>query len=245
MGDESLPGERASETDLSSLTHRVASVEDDLDEKITDLRERVVQLKRESDAKAPADHTHDELAAEVEQSLAAVSKLREHVADFDDRTEQGFENYERVLTTLRDDVDDVDEKLTRLAGIVVDLRSRVSALESHVGGDEALEELRLMANRRGVRTAACAACGETVDVALLTEPRCPLCDAAFDEVEPKRGLFGSARLTVEEPPALKSDAPPGRLGDDESGFHFDEPRTGPNEVADGYDSSGGSPKIDD
>ncbi len=243
MGDESLSGERGSEADLSSLTDRVANVEDDLDQKITDLRERVIQVKRESDANAPADHAHDELVAEVERSIAAVSTLRERVSDFDERTERGFENYERIVTTLRDDVDDVDQKLTRLAGIVVDLRSRIAALETRAV-DSALDELRLMANRRGVRTAACENCGETLDVALLTESRCPLCNAAFDGVEPKRGFFGSARLTVDDRPALESDArSSGGVLDDDSGFPVDEPRARSNEVVD--DTPSRSPESDD
>jgi predicted Zn-ribbon and HTH transcriptional regulator len=174
------------EREIESIDARVADLEADLDEKITDVRERVIQVKRETDAKAPADHDHPEIAA-VERRLSA-----------------GFENYEEILEYLTDTTDEHDSKLDRIGSSVLALRSRLSTLEGAMDEREAAADLRREANRYGVGEAACGSCGETVRLGLLDEPRCPHCDAPFDGIDPKRGFFGSNRLTVGDPPALES-----------------------------------------
>ena len=173
------------EQGLDDVAERVAALEADLDEKITDVRERVIQVKRETDAKAPAEHDHPEI---------------------DRRLSEGFENYEEILEYLTDTTDEHGSKLDRLGSAVVALRSRLSALEGSVETREAAADLRREANSRGVTKAACESCGETVHLGLLDEPRCPHCDAPFDGLEPKRGFFGSNRLTVGDRPALESAA---------------------------------------
>ncbi|MFD1597364.1 hypothetical protein [Halobellus rarus] len=173
------------ERELDEIVERVAALEADLDEKITDVRERVIQVKRETDAKAPAEHDHPEI---------------------DRRLSEGFENYEEILEYLTDTTDEHGSKLDRLGSAVLAVRSRLSALEGAVETREAAADLRREANSRGVTKAACESCGETVHLGLLDEPRCPHCDAPFDGLEPKRRFFGSNRLTVGDRPALESAA---------------------------------------
>src|SRR6056297_199348 len=52
--------------DAPATAADLASVEREFDEKIQDVRERVVQVKREADEKAPADHDHPEVARRAE-----------------------------------------------------------------------------------------------------------------------------------------------------------------------------------
>ena len=173
----------AIERELDEIADRVAALEADLDEKITDVRERVIQVKRETDAKAPAEHDHPE----IERRLSA-----------------GFENYEEILEYLAETSDEHGSKLDRLGSAVLALRSRLSALERAADRREAAADLRREANRHGVATAACESCGETVRLGLLDEPRCPHCDSSFDGLDPKRRFFDTNRLTVGDRPALES-----------------------------------------
>ncbi|GGJ06171.1 hypothetical protein GCM10008995_15100 [Halobellus salinus] len=172
----------------SGLAERVEVLEGDLDEQIADVRQRVIQVKREADAKAPADHDHPSLER---------------------RVDEGFENYEEVLEylteraeTLEDEADDRSARLRTVANAVVDLRRRVAALEREREKRDAVASLREAANRRGVPEAACGSCGESVHVGLLDEPACPHCESSFDGVE-SGGWFRPDTLTVGDRPALE------------------------------------------
>lgn len=178
------------------LTDHVGALEEDFDEKITDLRERVIQVKREADAKAPADHDHEELRARVDR--------------LGTRVDDGFENYEEVLTYLTDEAEGLDDKVTRLASVVVSLRERTARVERRVTRVDAVADLKESANRHGMRKAKCGACGGSVGVGLLTEPACPHCESGFVGVEPAGRLFGSGTLVTGNAPALMA-------GDDPEG----------------------------
>jgi chromosome segregation ATPase len=203
-------------TRLSELEDRVAALDTDLDEKIADVRRRVVQVKRESDQKAPLDHDHESLSAHVdavddavEQLDADVTRVRrtvEHlegdVETLDERVDSGFSNYESVLEYLTDTADETTEKLDTLAAAVVDLRERARDVEQSHAELAAGTNLKRQANRAGVETARCEQCEASVHLALLDTPYCPHCGATFDDVRPKRGFFGTATLSTGDRPAL-------------------------------------------
>lgn len=201
--------------DLEEVAARVGALEADLDEKITDVRERVIQVKRESDAKAPQDHGHPELER---------------------RMQQGFANYEEILEYLTDRSEEHGSKLDTIAGVLVDLRERVTALERESNERAAATELRREANRHGIAEAVCESCGGTVRLGLLDGPFCPHCESTFAGVEPKHGFFGSHRLTVGQRPALEppTDAGPAAAAERDGEALFDDaaesaeqpPRTG-------------------
>jgi predicted Zn-ribbon and HTH transcriptional regulator len=180
-GTPSVPDADADAESLAALTDRVAAVEAELAEKITDVRERVVQVKRESDRKAPADHDHPALAADV------------------DRVETGLENYETVLEHLVETADDLERKADRLAGVTRTLRTRVEAVEHR---RNRLTDLTRTAARLNVKRADCGACGESVRLGLLATAACPYCETPLGDLEPGRRLFGTATLVAADPPAL-------------------------------------------
>ncbi|WP_135830076.1 Mce/MlaD family protein [Halorussus halobius] len=199
-------------SDLDDLRDDVAEVERDFDEKIEDVRERVIQVKRETDGKASADHDHPDLAQRTEAVADRADRLADEldellaeVEELDDRVDAGFENFEDVLEYLTDATDDLDSKLTTLAEVAVSLRDQTRALAARNAARAAADELAHLANRRGVSTAKCSHCDETVHVGLLAEPTCPHCASTFNDVEPKQGFFGSARLVVGDPPALEGE----------------------------------------
>lgn len=221
-GDELLPT-------VAALESRVAALEDELDEKIDDVRERVIQVKRETDTKAPADHEHaalterlDRLTEEIEtlhadhETLAATHEhLRENHEDLRGDVDAGFENYELILDDLDSDTEDLTQKADTLAQVALRLRQRVATLEGESAVRTAVAELQREANRAGVSSASCADCGSSVHVGLLGAPSCPHCEATFDGVEPARGFFGSATLTIGDRPALTDGTDPGSAADDE------------------------------
>jgi septal ring factor EnvC (AmiA/AmiB activator) len=199
--DDAVDAEGVSDR-IETLADRVAAVEDDLDEKIEDVRSRVVQVKRESDAKAARDHDHPALDDRIEATEAAVADAEATVADLEDRLDRGFENYEEILEYLTDATDDLDRRIGTLSEAVADVRTDLDHVVTAEHGRRAVDDLRTAANRHGQRSAACGDCESTVDVALLSRPRCPHCEATFVDFEPSQGFFGSATLATGDRPAL-------------------------------------------
>jgi len=223
--------------EVAALESRLDELDADVDEKVADLRERFVELYRDLEAKAPADHAHaetaermDALAADLDRvserldelEADAVSRstvdeaVEERVGDLDDRLAD-IESRTADLAELEArvdaiDTDDLDDKLSRVAGAVVRVRRRLEAAERDRADRERLDALAATANRNGVRKAACTDCGETVDVGLLTEPECPHCGREFGELEPNPGFLGTSRLVAGEQPALEGDVDDGRDG---------------------------------
>lgn len=188
-------------------------------ELLEDVRERVVQVKRETDAKAPADHDHPEMAADLadlEADLdAELSGLATDLSALGERVDAGFDNYEEVLEYLADGVDRMGARQVTLARALVETRDELRKLAARDTARSAAESVKREAAERRIRDADCEACGTAVDVGLLTRAECPHCASAFVGVEGARGFFGSDTLVTGDRPALED---PG--GVDDGGFEF-------------------------
>jgi predicted flap endonuclease-1-like 5' DNA nuclease len=171
---------------------------------IDDVRDRVIQVKREADDKAPADHTHHDLRTSIDEVGEEVGSLESRLEQLDDRLATGFSNYEEILTYLTETTDTLNRRLARLASAVIELREQVGEATRDEVRRTALSHLTETANRHGVETARCDGCGAGVDLGLLVEPRCPHCDAAFSSLEPKSGFFRKSVLHTGSLPALES-----------------------------------------
>ncbi|POG56571.1 hypothetical protein [Haloferax marisrubri] len=201
---ESLDDAEAVPGRLDGVEGRVEELEGELDEKISDVRMRVVQVKREADEKAPRDHAHPELDAELDRLADDVHAVRKRVADVDERLDGGFENFEEILTYLDEATVTLDENLRAVARTLLDLRGRAADLEAADLERKALAELLRTANATGEKKARCEECNETVHLDLLAEPRCPSCRSPFRELSASPGFFGTATLHTGRPPALES-----------------------------------------
>jgi len=194
-GDETLSGDEPPvDQQLTELTQRLDELDARADERIEDVRDRVVQVLKTAESK-----DHPALDARIQSVGDDLDGLEERVDD-------GFENYEAILSSLTDRADEIDGKLDALAGAVVDLRKRALELESANARRNAVEELQVDAGLRGISAADCEACGETVRIGLLAEPQCPYCREPFGGVEPGGGFLRSATLVVGDRPALAGDA---------------------------------------
>ena len=207
--------------EVAAIESRLDDLDAEIDEKVADLRERFVDLYRELESKAPADHAHEEteagldaVAADLDAVAARLDELEAEAtgtATVDEAVEETNDALDELaarvadLEALDDRVDDlgeVEEKLSRVASAVVRVRRRLEAAERDREDRERLDALTAAANREGVRKANCSNCGETVDIGLLTAPECPHCGRRFEEVEPNPGFLGTSRLIVGDRPAL-------------------------------------------
>ncbi|GAA5044958.1 hypothetical protein ACFFQF_12465 [Haladaptatus pallidirubidus] len=184
------------------------AVREEFTSKLTDVRERVVQVKRETDGKASTDHAHPDLRAElieVQRAAEEVDALRERVEENRERVDSGFENYESVLEYLTETTDELENRLDVLARALVSVRDQTRTLATQNATRAATAELARTANRNGIESAKCCECGTGVTISLLTEPSCPHCSATFEGVESKRSFLGSDRLVVGRPPAIEGE----------------------------------------
>lgn len=188
---------------LDDLEAAVSNLQADVDGKIKDLRERVVQVKREADAKAPADHDHPPVEDAIDQATAEIAAVNAVIDDVEDRMVAGFDNYEAVLEYLVESTDEVEEKLDVLAEILIEVREDVSVLMTDHARQQAVADLSRAAAVHGTSTASCGNCGEAVDISLLVTPRCPHCAEPFTEFSPKEALFDSHVLETGDRPAIE------------------------------------------
>ncbi|AQL43588.1 hypothetical protein BV210_13170 [Halorientalis sp. IM1011] len=183
--------DRATEQVGGRVDDRIDAVEDDFMEKVQDVRQRVIQVKQEADAKAPADHDHPDLADRIDGLAGEIETVEDDVealrAQIEDRTD---DNAAR-LDDLDETVGDLEEKVRTVAHVVRDLRD-----DTRMGSKRAtsVEAIKRRAAELDVDRAKCSVCGEGVQIGLLTDPECPHCEAVVTDVEPKDGFFGSPKL---------------------------------------------------
>jgi methionyl-tRNA synthetase len=186
---EQLPD--ATEAIERRVGSRVDSAQAEFQEKLEDVRERVVQVKQEADAKAPADHDHEEFDRLVAFGRH-VDGLQEDVEHLTERLDATLPEQETAIEELEADLDTVQERLRTVAWAVRDLREDVE----NDTGLAAVERVKRAAAKADVGRARCENCGNGVEVALLTDPHCPHCEATVTDVEEASGFFSKPKLLV-------------------------------------------------
>lgn len=174
------------------LDTRFDTIEDDFQGKIEDVRERVIQLKRTTDGKAAADHSHPELDG-IDELEEEITELNRELVEIRDEVEGGLEEQSEQLDDADDlvaDIDDrlgdVEDKLKRVAWVVSDLRDDQGGRDTH---QQAVDRIKRAAAQEGISKASCQNCGESVEIGLLTDPQCPHCDSTVSDVRPEGGIF--------------------------------------------------------
>ncbi|WP_338729557.1 hypothetical protein [Haladaptatus sp. DJG-WS-42] len=186
----------------ATLTQRLESEVGDVDEKleslIGDVRARVIQVKKEADAKAPSDHTHPELST-VETLEQSVASLQDEVDQLATEVDREASTRTDEHTAFRDRIAELESKLQTVARVTLDMRKVVRTDAERAERERLLTTLREIAAEDGVRTAKCDACGAPIDVALLNDPTCPGCGHLFTDIEPGTWLIRSPRLVNTRP----------------------------------------------
>jgi len=175
----------------TQLDGRIDALESEYRETLQDVRERVVQVKKEADSKAPADHTHEQLA-EVADLAAAVADLEADVGTLRTEYEETASAHGERVEALETRLAEVQDRLQTVAWVVSDLRE---ARESG-GGLDAVERIKRAAAKADIDRATCGNCGNGVQLSLLTDPECPHCSATVTDVEPGTGWFSSPKLVA-------------------------------------------------
>ena len=184
------------------LTTELDRMESEFTEKVQDVRERVIQVKREADARAPADHDHEaigDLGTAVSDLEERVDDLDEQLATQTDRLDATGDDVDALAERVDavegavDRLDDIEERVRTVAWVVSDLRD---AQEAQTVGTEAIDRLKRTAAQLDVDRAVCENCSTAVEIALLSTPTCPHCEVALSDVEPASGIFGKPQLTV-------------------------------------------------
>ena len=185
-----------------AIAERVDTLESDFEAKLQDVRERVIQVKREADAKAPVDHHHDaldrvnDLASRLDELAGDLAALEAEIgtlaAQADLATlETTVEEHTETLAEREERLADLEEKLRTVGWAVSDLREA-----QREKGTDTLDRIKAAAAGHDISRAVCQNCGDAVELALMTRPACPHCDAAVTNVEPASGFFGKPALVT-------------------------------------------------
>ncbi|MFB6086740.1 MAG: hypothetical protein ABEJ84_08075 [Halodesulfurarchaeum sp.] len=193
------------EEEFQDVQSKLDELEERLDADIADVRERVIQVKREADGKAPADHEHGELEGRLADLESALETTREELERTDSRLEGGFENFEEILEALLDRTADLEEDVHTIGEAVRSMRRLMDTVAERERGRARADHLKETAARRGVRTAKCESCNSKIDVSLLSEAECPSCSENFHTLDANPGFFGTSILETGERPALEGE----------------------------------------
>lgn len=173
------------------LVDRVESLESAFDEKLEDVRGRVIQVKKEADAKASAEHSHGEFE-EFDRLQERVDALESALSRLETESEETTRAHDDRVDEHDERLEELDERLRTVGWAVRDLREA----QHSDSGVEVVERIKRAAARADVERARCENCGEGVALSLLTAPQCPHCEAAVTNVEPASGWFGTSTLTA-------------------------------------------------
>ena len=137
----------------------------------------------------------DELDAELDEVRHRIAELETAVneelsgeaTDLDDLEawiQNEFDNIEDVLEHLLSKTDNLEY---RIGSAVDSQREQLEPLQEAHAEQEDLTALKAEAIRKDVDTAACADCGESVDLGVLPTPYCPNCEQKLTGVEAGQG----------------------------------------------------------
>lgn len=191
------------EPQLDDIRSQLEALEESIEADIQDVRDRIVQVKRETDGKAPADHAHEHLEQRLTELQADLEETAADLEATDARLEGGFENFEDILESLMDRTADLETDVETLGAALGSMRGTLDAIAEREQRRARADHFKRTAAKRGVRTAKCADCNSKLDVALLSSATCPNCEARFHTLDANPGFFGTSILETGERPALE------------------------------------------
>ncbi len=191
---------------IEELTREIEATREEFQEKIEDVRKRVIQVKREADQKVSTDHAHPEVQQAFNQLQTQVEDFEGEIAELEYQLTEGFENFEDILEYLTETTESLDMKLSTLARAVMNLRSKNQSLAERHDRDLVLQRILDLGNREHVKRAECQSCEEKIDLALLSSPACPNRQELFSDLAVNKGFFNSSVLKTESVPALEGDS---------------------------------------
>ena len=133
--------------EVAAIEARLDDLDAEVDEKVDDLRERFVELYRDLESKAPADHAHEETAERLDAIAADLDALDDRLDEVEaeaaatatvgEAVEETIDALDDRLARVESRIEEVDELRDRTEGIG-DIEARVDDLE---GLDERVDDL--------------------------------------------------------------------------------------------------------
>ncbi|QZA87865.1 hypothetical protein K0C01_08650 [Salinarchaeum sp. IM2453] len=183
-------------------------------ELINDLRDRITEVKLESEQKAPNHHEHShhqhelkDITSDIEDGEERVDGHATDMTQVRSNLDDGFNKYEKTLITLLEQTDNSIEKSKVLGESLLELRELLDPAVKKYAQQDLLSDIMKTANRQNITKARCAECGSKVQLSQLTTPQCPYCSSRFVDVESKQHVTGLIRrptLVTSGRPALVS-----------------------------------------
>lgn len=195
------------ETQMQWLASELDRIESEYEQSTSHLEEQVTELMDEVERLSHAienaaepedletlseqvDSDLEDLSAQIEQVQTKVSTefgnlsdILEHFVTRDNQLESGIETLARRYQT------------------------DIASLLEHKKEQTRLQELKQASAQKGIQTAKCNSCNQSVDIQTLAKPRCPSCDMAFGSISEKDSwFFGSHTLVTapeQSPPDLE------------------------------------------
>ncbi|WP_246984258.1 hypothetical protein [Halorientalis marina] len=173
------------------VDNELTTLESEFSENLDDVRDRVIQVKKETDRKAPAEHDHPDLVDRLNRLESDVDAVQDDLDDLRADLDGQFDSQEQRLDELDETVWDLQDKLETVAYVVRDLRDGSEMENKRAASVDAIKQA---AAKEDLDRARCEACGEGVEIGLMTGPECPHCEATVTDVRPGEGLFGKPML---------------------------------------------------
>lgn len=203
MAEENLDELQTEIEEIAELEATIEALESSVESDIQDVRDRVIQVKRETDAKAPADHSHETLEAGVTELEEDIEGIRETLEQTESRLEGGFTNFEEILESLLDRTVALETDVDTLGQVLRSVRKTLDTVAEREQRRARADHLKRNAATTGVRTAKCESCRSTIDIALLSDATCPNCGESFHTLDASPGFFGTSILETGDRPALE------------------------------------------
>lgn len=191
--DDRIESAVAANTD--ALENRIDALESDHAADIDDVRDRVIQVKKEVDAKTPTEE-HEQTRQDVEDLRAELSALDDQLGSLSDalsaletETDDRIEANAEAIEALEADVPKTRERIKTLAWNVNEIRDHVDRVTD-------LSPILEKAAQLDIDRAKCDQCGSGIEIGLLTEAACPHCSAGLTGLVDSRSFFGKPRLLV-------------------------------------------------
>jgi chromosome segregation ATPase len=187
--------EAALEAETHALEDRIDELGAEHTDAIEDVRDRVIQVKKEADAKASAE-AHEQTRQNIEDVRTELSALDDRLGSLSDalsaleaETDDRIEENAEALEAVEADVADTEKRINTLAWNVNEIRDYVDTATD-------LSPILEKAAQLDIDRAKCDRCEAGIEIGLLTEASCPHCESRLTGVVDSRSFFGKPRLLV-------------------------------------------------
>lgn len=193
-----------SENQLSKVTEELSALREDPLAEADEIADRLTTLERRMNRLESSVTTFDERLADVAESAVAQDQFEAYTKQVGSAQDALRSEHRALKELVRTEFGNIRTILTHLletSGGHEERRRRADRefegdVREHLEDEATVAAILRVANRRGIRTAACAHCDQTVDLSLLEGPACPSCERVFESLETRPQYWGLSQRNV-------------------------------------------------